>query len=80
LLHFEAVDSAFFAWVNGVLIGYRYEKTKCIELFSLYSILFCNIEYKTIYEANTVVNWFLVHFIAANGSNEACYVYNCLNI
>ncbi|KAJ3676245.1 hypothetical protein LUZ60_003657 [Juncus effusus] len=22
LLHFEAVDSAFFAWVNGVLIGY----------------------------------------------------------
>lgn len=24
LLHFEAVDSAFFVWVNGVLIGYRY--------------------------------------------------------
>ncbi|XP_020264636.1 uncharacterized protein LOC109840411 isoform X1 [Asparagus officinalis] len=22
LLHFEAVDSAFFAWINGVLIGY----------------------------------------------------------
>lgn len=22
LLHFEAVDSAFFAWVNGVLVGY----------------------------------------------------------
>jgi hypothetical protein len=25
LLHFEAVDSAFIAWVNGVPIGYRYE-------------------------------------------------------
>nr|CAB3479457.1 unnamed protein product [Digitaria exilis] len=24
LLHFEAVDSAFFAWVNGVPIGYRF--------------------------------------------------------
>lgn len=23
-LHFEAVDSAFFAWVNGRLIGYRF--------------------------------------------------------
>lgn len=23
LLHFEAVDSAFCAWVNGVPVGYR---------------------------------------------------------
>jgi hypothetical protein len=46
LLHFEAVDSAFFAWVNGVPIGYRYGKTKFIELFSLYSILICNLQYK----------------------------------
>ncbi|XP_020597833.1 uncharacterized protein LOC110037512, partial [Phalaenopsis equestris] len=23
MLHFEAVDSAFFVWVNGILIGYR---------------------------------------------------------
>ncbi|KAL5581427.1 hypothetical protein UlMin_013869, partial [Ulmus minor] len=22
LLHFEAVDSAFFVWINGVLVGY----------------------------------------------------------
>ena len=26
LLHFEAVDSAFIAWVNGIPIGYRYDK------------------------------------------------------
>lgn len=23
-LHFEAVDSAFYAWVNGVPVGYRF--------------------------------------------------------
>lgn len=23
-LHFEAVDSAFCAWINGVPVGYRY--------------------------------------------------------
>lgn len=26
-LHFEAVDSAFFTWVNGHLTGYRFVKT-----------------------------------------------------
>lgn len=24
LLHFEGVDSAFFAWLNGILVGYRF--------------------------------------------------------
>lgn len=32
-LHFEAVDSAFYAWVNGVPIGYRFVLHFYIFLF-----------------------------------------------
>ncbi|KAG7948525.1 hypothetical protein I3843_13G012200 [Carya illinoinensis] len=31
LLHFEAVDSAFYAWVNGVPIGYRWSDGSYLE-------------------------------------------------
>ena len=45
-LHFEAVDSAFFAWVNGVPVGYRLvmqnfsHKLRLLLLLTLYRTCF----------------------------------------